>query len=186
MAPQLLPISRITLSPHFSKKIYTFSEKYRNIPFKVFREKWKEWQKEHQEELQEEIQKIQSTGIQDSPEEIIEKIYTSARFYSKKKDYQQQKQEKQKQKPATKLPPISKKIKQTMEEFIQRKIQETTQPTRPSDLYKDYCKLYIKDIFTEINSLRQTQNQSLDPQELSLKFKKAFHNYLYRKYATKK
>ena len=184
MAPQLLPISRISLSPQFSKQIYTFSEKYSNIPFKVFREKWTEWQKEHQEELQEEIRKIQSTGIQDLPEEIIEKIYTSARFYSKKKNYQKQQKQKQ-QNPMTKLPPISKKIKKTMEEFIQRKIAETTHSTRPSDLYKEYCKFYIKDIFTEINSLRQTQNQPLDPQALSLKFKKAFHNYLYRKYATK-
>jgi len=179
METRLLPISRIILSSDFSKKIYSFSEKYSNIPFKIFREKWNEWQKTHQEELKEEIQKIQSTGIKDSPEEIKEKIYISARFYSKKKNYQQNRKQ---NKNSVKLPPISKKIKQTIEEFIQKKIAESTQPIKPSDLYKEYCKFYIKEIFTEIKSLRQSTNQPLDPQEVALKFKKAFHNYLYRNY----
>jgi hypothetical protein len=182
----LLPVSRIILSSDFSNKIYTFSEKYSGEHFKVFREKWDEWQKHHSKELEEEIKKIQDTGIQDSPEEIIEKIYISARYYSKKRKYQEEKKQKQKQNQRQKLPPISKKIKSTIKEFIQKKITNTTQTIKPCELYREYCKSYIKEIYSEINSLRQTDNRnSLDPQEISLKFKKAFHNYLYRNYCVK-
>ena len=186
----LLPVSRIILSSDFSNKIYTFSEKYSGEHFKVFREKWDEWQKHHSKELEEEIKKIQDTGIQYSPEEIIEKIYISARYYSKKRKYQEEKKQKQTQtqtqKQRQKLPPISKKIKSTIKEFIQKKITNTTQTIKPCELYREYCKSYIKQIYSEINSLRQTDNRnSLDPQEISLKFKKAFHNYLYRNYCVK-
>lgn len=185
----LLKTSRIAFSEEFSKKIYTFSNKYCREHFKVFREKWCEWQKTHKEELEKEIEKIQSTGINDSVDEIKEKIYTSARFYTRKQCKQLEKKQKQKEiknskkGEETKLPPISKTIKQTIEEFIQEK-QKKNEKTKPIELYQEYCETYIKEINKEINRLRQiSQAEYLNPQEISLKFKKAFHNYLYRKYS---
>lgn len=191
----LFKTSRLTFSEEFASKIYSFSDKYCREHFKVFREKWNEWQILNKEELDKEIEKIQSTGIRNSIDEIKEKIYTSARFYSRKQSKQKEKQ-KQKQKETNrnkeeevKLPPISKTIKNTIQEFIQdkvKKIQNTDTHEKPIELYREYCEKYIKEINKEIIRLRQiTQVHTLDPQEISLKFKKAFHNYLYRKYSIK-
>lgn len=196
----LLKTTRVVFSEEFASKIYTFSDKYCREHFKVFREKWNEWQIKNEKELNKEIQQIKTAGINNSIDEIKEKIYISARFYSRKRSKQQEKKQTQKQKQIQinnndkkeniKLPPISKTIKQTIEEFIKSKL-ETYQENRhnqkkPIDLYNEYCETYIKEIAKEINRLRQTtKTTELDPQEISLKFKKAFHNYLYRNYGFK-
>jgi len=186
----LFKTSRLAFSEEFASKIYTFSNTYCREHFKVFREKWNTWQTEHKEELDNEIEKIQSTGIKNSIDEIKEKIYTSARFYFRKQSKQQEKKQKQNErknnKREVKLPPISKTIKQTIEQFIQDKQQKIQNQKKPIEIYREYCETYIKEINHEINRLRQiTQVHTLNPQEISLKFKKAFHNYLYRKYSIK-
>jgi hypothetical protein len=186
---KLFNTTRLAFSEKFREEIYSFSDKYCREHFKVFREKWNEWQKEHEKELAEEIGAIQHSGIKDTVEEIKEKIYTSARFYARKRTQQQEKKQKQKQKQNkpkhTKLPPVSSSIKKTIEEFVKNKLKTIkNKPEKPIELYTEYCKTYIVDIKNEINRLRQiTSTIHLDPQEISLKFKKAFHNYLYRKYS---
>ena len=185
ITPKLFTTTRLAFSEKFQEKIYSFSEKYCREHFKIFREKWNQWQQENAKELDEEIQKIQQSGIKDTPEEIKEKIYTSARFYARKRSKQQEKKQKQQQPKHTKLPPVSDSIKKTIEEFVKTKLKTIkNNPEKPIELYAEYCETYIIDINTEINRLRQiTNGNPLNPQEISLKFKKAFHNYIYRKYS---
>ena len=81
-------------SEEFSKVIHEFSKEHYREPLKIFRESWKLWisNNDIQIKIKEEMEKMRKTNIMWTDEEIMQKIYTSARFYYRKKEKKETKE----------------------------------------------------------------------------------------------
>lgn len=191
-------------SEEFSKVIHEFSKEHYREPLKIFRESWKLWisNNEIQIKIKEEIEKMRKTNIMWTDEEIIQKIYTSARFYYRKKEKKEKKETKENKntKPYigfTKefIRLIDTKIKNKIKEEILQKTQtekteenneqediETNIILHQKQIFHIFTLEHIKEINEELAKLKKKydeMNETFEPYDIAIKCKKAFTNRFY-------
>jgi hypothetical protein len=192
-------------SEEFSKVIHEFSKEHYREPLKIFRESWKLWisNNEIQIKIKEEIEKMRKTNIMWTDEEIIQKIYTSARFYYRKKEKKEKKETKENKntKPYigfTKefIRLIDTKIKNKIKEEILQKTQtekteennqreediETNIILHQKQIFHIFTLEHIKEINEELAKLKKKydeMNETFEPYDIAIKCKKTFTNRFY-------
>ena len=183
-------------SEEFSKVIHEFSKEHYREPLKIFRESWKLWTSNNdiQIKIKEEIEKMRKTNIMWTDEEITQKIYTSARFYYRKKEKKEKKQTKENKntKPYigfTKefIRLIDNKIKEeilqkTQTEENNRQDIETNIILHQKQIFHIFTLEHIKEINEELAKLKKKydeMNEMFEPYDIAIKCKKAFTNRFY-------
>lgn len=180
-------------SEEFSKVIHEFSKEHYREPLKIFRESWKLWisNNDIQREIKEEMEKMRKTNIMWTDEEIMQKIYTSARFYYRKKEKKETKTNAKKNtKQINENKPyigftkefirlIDTKIK---EEILQKTQTETNIILHQKQIFHIFTLEHIKEINEELAKLKKKydeMNEKFEPYNIAIKCKKAFTNRFY-------
>ena len=188
--------SKYIFSPEFSKKLHDFSEKHSQEPLKMFKLSWKNWTTEHTSDIQEEIGKMRTLHNNEPDETILKNMYTSARFYYRKKIFKQNKKNENKQITAqendnnnNKKPYIGLSqeficlIDKTIQTCIlQESIQKTIVKLNKKKLFYDFTMQYLNEINRELGILKnkyESYSYSFIPNEISIKIKKTFQNRIY-------
>lgn len=83
-----IQLTKYVFSAEFSHKLHAFSKEHYQKPLKVFKVSWQTWISipDIQTAIQNEIRLIKSRHFSGSDDDIMEKIYISARFYYRKKE----------------------------------------------------------------------------------------------------
>jgi hypothetical protein len=182
-------------SEEFSKVIHEFSKEHYREPLKIFRESWKLWisNNDIQIKIKEEMEKMRKTNIMWTDEEIIQKIYTSARFYYRKKEKKETKEKKQTDQTNQTIKNtkpyigftkefirlIDNKIK---EEILQKTQTEINIILHQKQIFHIFTLEHIKEINEELAKLKKKydeMNEMFEPYDIAIKCKKAFTNRFY-------
>jgi len=199
-----LQMAKQIFSEEFSKVLHNFSKAHYEEPLKTFRQSWTTWisTNDIQTKLRTEIERMRTNNFTGTDEEIMQKIYTSARFYYRKKekrakklaeDSKEEKQEEKTNKPSKPKPYIgfSKEFIQLMDNEIKTKI---LQKADTDDTTKTAIKLnqkqalhtfttaHVNEISEEFGKLK-TKYDELEERfiakEIAHKLKKAYQNRFY-------
>jgi hypothetical protein len=86
-------LTKYAFSDEFSHEIHAFSKEHYQEPLKVFKESWQTWISipDIQTAIQNEIAFIKSKHFSGTDDDIMQKIYISARFYYRKKEKKEKK-----------------------------------------------------------------------------------------------
>lgn len=196
-------------SEEFSNVLHEFSKQHYREPLKIFRESWKIWISNNEIilKIKTEIEKMQKLNIMWSDEEIMKKIYTSARFYYRKKEKKEKKEnndenneknnDENKEQTRKSKPYIGfnkdfiKLIDNTIKENILQKTiddsmtnlntKKTIILNQKQSFYK-FTLEHINEINEELGKLKSKYdefNEKFEPYEIALKIKKAYVNRFY-------
>ena len=89
-----LQMAKQMFSEDFSKMLYSFSKEHCAETLKSFRQSWQTWASTHEikQKINSEIYKMRTNNFMGTDDEITQKIYTSARFYYRKKEKKEKKE----------------------------------------------------------------------------------------------
>lgn len=158
-----------------------FAEIHRYDERKTFKSEWENWiaNDDIKKQLHQEIKRLESMGMDD---DIMDRMFKSARYYYRKKPLIEKRKAETKQ-PKQKTPYIgfTSATLQHMDEYIQKK--EKLQIS-PANLYELYCNENKEIIGAEIKEYKKkwedkSPNQLLPAEEFIHKFKKTFKNRYY-------
>jgi hypothetical protein len=185
--------SRFIYSDDFSKEIEYFSKLHQYDDRKTFKEMWLKWIEEESIKglINEEMERCAKNGYKG---DIMDKMYKSARYYYRKKEmkcFKKEEQNKNDDNDSTSEPNysgLSKEMIKQMDlhiyEHINSNMEKSKNNTlllskvRPANAFDDFCKKCIKEIAREILKLKK--KITLNPNEISIKFKKAYKNRFYK------
>jgi hypothetical protein len=185
--------SRFIYSDDFSKEIEYFSKLHQYDDRKTFKEMWLKWIEEESIKglINEEMERCTKNGYNG---DIMDKMYKSARYYYRKKEMKcfnredQNKNDDNESTSETNYSGLSKEMIKQMDlhiyEHINSNMEKSKNNTlllskvRPANAFDDFCKKCIKEIAREILKLKK--KITLNPNEISTKFKKAYKNRFYK------
>jgi hypothetical protein len=185
--------SRFIYSDDFSKEIEYFSKLHQYDDRKTFKEMWLKWIEEESIKglINEEMERCTKNGYNG---DIMDKMYKSARYYYRKKEmkcFKKEEQNKNDDNDSTSeinYSGLSKEMIKQMDlhiyEHINSNMEKSKNNTlllskvRPANAFDDFCKKCIKEIAREILKLKK--KITLNPNEISTKFKKAYKNRFYK------
>jgi len=199
-----LQMAKQIFSDEFSKVLHVFSKEHYEEPLKTFRQSWQAWisMNDIQTKLRTEIERMRTNNFTGTDEEIMQKIYTSARFYYRKKakrakklasdsketETDQSTNEKPKSKPYI---GFSKEFIQLMDNEIKDKIlqkaetDDTVQTAiklNQKEAFHTFTTSYVTKISEEFGKLKQKYDEleeSFVAKEIAHKLKKAYQNRFY-------
>lgn len=171
---------RINYSENFTQVLEDFAKNHSTEDRKTFKQNWISLRNKNTEIFQKEISQIQNQGYDG---DIDKKIFESIRYYYRKKVLKQTTKISKISK--TKLGGFSREIKQKMDIHIKNIVQETEYLVSPADAFDDFCRQSQEEIAMEVFRLKSKVNQELDPNEITIKFKKSYKNRYYKFYGTK-
>jgi hypothetical protein len=153
-----LQMAKQIFSEEFSKELHKFSKDHYEESLKQFRQSWQAWISitDIQMKMRTEIERMRINNFTGTDEEIKQKIYTSARFYYRKKE---------------------KRAKKLVENLKQ---QETTQEKKPNPKpYIGFSKEFIKLMDNEIKDKILQEAESVNNIKTTIKLnqKQAFHAF---------
>jgi hypothetical protein len=192
-----LQMAKQIFSEDFSHILHTFSKEHSKETLKIFKQSWQTWIKipEIEAKIREEIARIEANHFVGTEEDIIEKMYISARFYYRKKEKRQRKiqekaKEDQDQEDNHKKKPyigFSQEFIQLMDNEIKNMILQIKDETGPvkinqKQLMNTFTVKHIMEISKELGELKQKYDQegaAFVSTEIAYKMKKAFQNRYY-------
>jgi len=170
---------RINYSENFIQLLEDFAKNHSTEDRKTFKQNWISLRNKNIEIFQKEISQIQNQGYDG---DIDKKIFESIRYYYRKKVLNQTTKPKNIK---TKLCGFSREIKQKMDIHIKNIVQETEYLVSPADAFDDFCRQSREEITIEVFRIKSKVNQELEPNEITIKFKKSYKNRYYKFYGTK-
>jgi hypothetical protein len=205
-----LQLAKQIFSEEFSKELHKFSKDHYEESLKTFRQSWQAWISinDIQTKMTREIERMRTNNFTGTDEDIRQKIYTSARFYYRKKEKrakklaedskdqdqdQDQDQEQQEQKSKSK-PYIgfSKEFIQLMDNEIKDKIlkKADTDDTEKTEAIKlnqkqafhTFTSAHVREISAEFGKLKikyDELEEQFIAKEIANKLKKAYQNRFY-------
>jgi len=195
-----LQMAKQIFSEEFSKVLHEFSKEHYEETLKQFRQSWQNWisTDDIQMKMKTEIERMRTKNFIGSDEEITQKIYTSARFYYRKKEKRAKKlatdlkEQDSKHKPKPK-PYIgfSKEFIQIMDNEIKDKIlqeadiNDTIKPTikiNQKKAFQIFTSAHINEISEEFGKLKikyDELDEKFIAKEIANKLKKAYQNRFY-------
>jgi len=175
-------IFRYKFGQEMSESMYDFSKLHRYDDRKSFKEAWTQWIEEDDIKpiINQELKNLHNQGYEG---DIMDKMFKSARYYYRKKPLI----------PIIETSPrkeyigFSGTILAIIDQHIYAQIQQHTISIEiesickisPANAYKNFCETHQSFIADEIQNLANQTSESLDPQEVSLKFKKTYKNRYY-------
>ena len=192
-----LQMAKQMFSEEFSNELHKFSKDHYEEPLKTFRESWQTWisNNDIHTKMRREIERMRTNNFTGTDEEITQKIYTSARFYYRKKEKRAKKlasdlKEKQEQQSKPYIG-FSKEFIQLMDNEIKDKI---LQKANTYEIVKDTIKMnqkqafhtftsaHVTNISTEFGKLKikyDALEEHFVAKEIAHKLKKAYQNRFY-------
>ena len=155
---------RFKFDPDFQNKLNTFAKKYRYADRHEFKEAWEKWCDTNKSDINNENERLKIEGYEG---DTLTKMYTSARYYFRKKSDTKTDPAKR-----CKYVSIDGDILDKMDDHVTTKVRQPD--FKPSDAFEDFCKSN-KDLLTkEVGRLYNKER--LTPKEITYKFKKAYKN----------
>ncbi len=188
--------TKYIFSEEFSKALHEFSKEHYKEHLKVFRGSWTTWidRIDIREKIQIEIEKMRANHFTETEEELMQKIYTSARFYYRKKEKrgkrktqtqtQTQTQENKNQK---KYIGFSRSFIRMMDNEINEQLMKSAElnamiKINQKEAFKKFTMNHISEINMELGQLKRkydTQEEEFIAREIAYKIKKAYQNRFY-------
>ena len=157
-------IYRYKFSDDFLQEMLAFVEVHRLDVIPVFNEEWKKWVGNHQQLICLETRRLQNIGYE---EDILLKMYKSARYYFKNKVIFEKAPKKRRN-----YIRIDKSVLSLMDTHI-----EQMKVGKPAELYSKFNEKYM----SVLNTLKvQLHRRGLDKDEIALKLKKTYKNRYYK------
>jgi len=185
-------------SEDFSKMLHSFSKEHCAETLKQFRQSWQMWVSTHEikQKIKLEIYKMRTNNFMGTDDEITQKIYTSARFYYRKKEKREKKEQKEQKEQKesedqskTKKPYIgfSQEFIQLMDNEIKNKIlgtaeQDTIIKLNQRTAFNQFTQTHIDKIDEELGLLKQKYDELFEnfiAKDIANKLKKAYQNRFY-------
>ena len=195
-----LELSKQLFSQEFSTILHDFSKAHHEEKIKEFRKSWNAFitNEEIQEKIKQEMVYMREKNYSGTDEEIMKKIYISARFYYRKKMKKQQEDEDNSQDQEQEQPNQEQKQKKPYigftKEFIglmDKNITEIMKESREQnnaikisqkECFQKFTIGHIKEIKEELYILTERYDEldeAYDSQEIANKLKKAYQNRFY-------
>lgn len=178
-------------SEEFSNVLHEFSKEHHREQIKTFRESWKTWisNDDIQIKIKEEMEKMRKSNVMWTDGEIMQKIYTSARFYYRKKEKQTNKTNEKTNEKKQPKPYIGftkdfiKLIDNNIKEHVLQKTEtETTVTLDQKQIFHKFALEHTEEINEELGKLKQKydeMNATFEPHDIAAKCKKVFTNRFY-------
>jgi hypothetical protein len=195
-----LQMAKHIFSEEFSKVLHEFSKEHYEEPLKTFRQSWKTWisSNDIQTKMRTEIERMRTNNFIGTDEEITQKIYTSARFYYRKKEKRAKKlaeitKEKDQTQDIKSKPYIgfSKEFIKLMDNEIKSKILEKADANdimkiaiklNQKQAFQTFTLAHVNEISVEFGKLKVKYDE-LDEiyvaKDIAYKLKKAYQNRFY-------
>jgi hypothetical protein len=195
-----LQMAKQIFSEEFSQVLHKFSKEHYEEPLKTFRQSWTTWISENdiQKKMRTEIERMRTNNFSGTDEEITQKIYTSARFYYRKKEKRAKKlaedsKEQQKEKKPKPYIGFSKEFIQLMDNEIKTKILQKadTDDTKKTEAiikmnqkqaFHTFTLAHVNEISLEFGRLKIKYDELEEiyvAKEIAHKLKKAYQNRFY-------
>ena len=175
---------RFIYSNYFSKELEYFSKIHEFDERKAFKNAWTSWIKETDidEQIEQEIKNTINQGYMGDRDDIMDKMFKSARYYYRKKQKKETKKENETE--DNNFSGLSKDMMRIMDNhiiiIIRKYIDEKTaiSHVNPAIAFDNFCKTNIKEITDEIFKLKE--KILLEPEKMNIKFKKSYKNRFYK------
>jgi hypothetical protein len=172
-----LQMAKQIFSEEFSKVLHAFSKQHYEEPLKQFRQSWQAWisKSDIQTQMIREIERMRTNNFIGTDEEIRQKIYTSARFYYRKKEKRAKKLASDLQKEQE----DKEKDKEEEDKDKEYKEQDTNKKSRSKPYIgfsKEFIQLMDNEIKDEILQTADTDDTK-KTEAIKLNQKKAFHTF---------
>jgi len=159
-----IKIYRYNFSEEFMNELYKFSKIHQYDHRKDFKEAWEIWLDENQNIISKEITRLELLGYDG---DIIKKMFTSARYYFRKKTTE-------KKEPTSRCTyiGIQKELLDAMDSHIKSNINQDWY--KPSDGFLNFCKNNIDLLQQEVILLMK--HSFIDDDDIKKKIKKTYKN----------
>ena len=163
-----VPTFRFNFSEEFNKELGYFSKLHKHEDRIDFKEHWKEWIEDNEDLINEEKKRLTNLGYEGN---IENKMYTSVRYYFRKKQSRPEQKEREKERERI---VVSKELLQQIEQHI--KSNNFNENYTPQIAYEDFCNQYPELIDTAVES---EELNMYDDKFLQNKIKKTYKNKFY-------
>jgi len=181
---------RFVFSDSVIEELEYFSQLHQFDDRKAFKESWKEWFQSDKIHpiMNEEIKRLVNTGYKGN---IEEKMFKSARYYSRKKPANKPDEKKKRKQYIGLSNEFLKSIDQHIISCLNANMKSnekakansnhvTVLDVQPAEAYEDFCKNHTEQLQKEIEHFAEaTQETPVDIKELCNKFKKTYKNRYY-------
>ena len=199
-------------SKNFTEELTEFSKQHHLEDRFEFKQSWATWitRQDIHDKIESEIVRLkEDKDFKGTNADVYEKMFTSARYYyrkkiakqksmekkegnNEKKEENEEKKEENEEKKEEKLGHLTKCLTNAMDKHIKEYILKYSEKTNennensyikssadPARAYEDFCINHKPELRCEVEILLKKTNK-LDIQELTLKFKKAYKNRFYK------
>jgi hypothetical protein len=156
-------IYRHKFAPEISEKIADFSMEYGGVSLAEFKKQWSSFLTIHRVAIDQEVSRLRDEGM---TADVVEKMFTSARYWHTKKQPKTVKDVKDKSYVNT---------SRVFLEAIDAHIQKTGSTMKPSDAFADFCEQNLETLKTEIAHLKSV----ISVYDIRTKIKKTYKNRHY-------
>jgi hypothetical protein len=184
---------RYNFTHEFVAQIREFTQTHCDLPRKTFQSEWKSWIDSIMSEIVDEQRRLQKSGYDKTLDEIILKMYKSARFYHINKVVDSDGSTTAESSGSDDTSSLGDKIKgfskpflRVMDEHIKQKIVDSVDETvgysviTPGDAYRAFCTDCVDQIRDELVALRRIHNELLDAGMITAKLEKSYKNRFYK------
>jgi Fe-S cluster biosynthesis and repair protein YggX len=161
-----VPTFRFNFSEEFNKELGYFSKLHKHEDRIEFKENWEKWIEDNEDLINEERKRLTNLGYEGN---IENKMYTSVRYYFRKKPSRPEQKEREKERERI---VVSKELLQQIEQHI--KSNNFNENYTPQIAYEEFCNQYSELITNEIQELNID-----DDKFLQNKIKKTYKNKFY-------
>lgn len=162
---------RFIFSDNFKEELSRFSQINQFTERKTFKENWKQWLEENSELINQELERLKTL---DYDGDIENKMFTSARYYYRKKTIDQEPNKKT-NKPRKKYVSLSKEFLNKIDQFILKSL--NTQDYKPKNTFEQFCtEKENHDIIKETIKAIKQQDPDVELSEIEKKIKKTYKN----------
>jgi hypothetical protein len=155
-------IFRYKFTDEFTEVLCEFSKIHQYDDVKTFKEAWTTWVEEHTDIVEDEISRLNRSGYNN---DILKKMFVSARYYYRKKDLSKSTE----QKPRGKYISVSQEMLIEMDKYIQE-----NPSIQPKIGFENFCNSNVELIKSEVKKLYKSG--ITDVQEIKKKVKKTYNN----------
>lgn len=166
-----MTVFRVVFRLAIKEEVHAFSKVHQYDSRQDFKEAWKEWCDEHIDELEEEYKYQMERGADMTFVDLLHKLYTSARYYHRKKSNRPPSP----QKPRTQYIRLHEELLDMMRDHIVEKLEYGVD--KPAVVYNDFCEENYHGILLEMKRLRE--NHDMTKNQVNLKLKKTYKNMYY-------
>lgn len=182
---------RFNFTHEFVEEIREFTRAHCDLPRAVFQKEWKVWIQEKASDIDRQRDRLSKMGCEKTMDEILTKMYKSARFYHKNKVEQSDSDvsagSSESEDTKEKIKGFSKGFLRLMDDHIRDQIMESMDDVSmmstitPNEAYRSFCEDCVDEITQELVDLRHKHDSMvLDKSFVAAKLEKSYKNRFYK------